>query len=54
MSTIKSVLFKTLPNSLDLTTAAVKVCVIKTNNASITDHKPGDVTSPVRSQDAVE
>lgn len=35
-----------LPYGLDLTTAVVKVRVIKTNNASITDHKPGDVTSP--------
>ncbi len=39
--------------NLGLTTAAVKVCVIKTNNASITDHKPGDIASPVWSQDTV-
>lgn len=54
MCTIKSVLFETLPNNLDLTTVAVKVRVIKTNNASITDHKPGDVAGPDRSQDAVK
>lgn len=33
--------------------AAVKVSVIKTNNASTTDHKPPDIVSPAWSQDTV-
>lgn len=43
--------FEPLPNSLSLTTAVIKVCVIKTNNASITDHKPVDIESPGQRQD---
>lgn len=45
--------FERLPNSSGLTTAAFKERVIKTNNASNTDHKPGDIVSPVCSQDTV-
>ena len=37
---------------MGLTTTAVKVHVIKANNASITEHKPGHTAGPDRSQDA--
>lgn len=39
--------------SLSLTAVTVKVCVIKTNKASIIDHKPGDIAGPGQSQDTV-
>lgn len=53
MRTIKFVFLNSCIWVLGLTTAAVKVRVIKTNNASIMDHKPGDIVSPVWSQDTV-
>ena len=48
------IFFKTLPKSFAVTTAAVKVCVIKTSNASIINHKPGDIAAPGQSQDIAE
>lgn len=53
MRTIKPVFLNSCLTVLGLTTSAVKVRVMKTNNASITDHKPGDIVSPVWGQDTV-